>query len=370
MRSQFYTIVYALFLLLLGWGDGHILQRANEDSPSTVFRGDMRSPDILRTEGGSWCKGLKYTEELTAAEQNKAYSLFFHHEGVTKDYTRYVSTTTEPRIAKDFATNINTGEYGYVYRISTDPKMIDVVKTLKPDNMISKYVEQSEYAVLEGVPWQQIEGWYKASALTPEHIEKLKNGEKIEELFEANPDFDSKYLAMRSSGAQHQLAGFGKRKTGIPRPGLPKKSLRKIPPFDKFDHDKLEPYYKKTLEEVAPDLKLPNICKRGGSGCVELIREEQVFVKADPLGVRDLTGRLQVGEAGEGLVNVDIIEANNVAEATVAMEATEATEALEGFESAEALEAGEALEALEIVELEAEAAFFEEILAWAFLLLG
>ncbi|EJP67352.1 uncharacterized protein BBA_03926 [Beauveria bassiana ARSEF 2860] len=219
--------------------------------------------------------------------------------------------------------------------------MIDVVKTLKPENMIPQYVEQSEYAVLEGVPWQQIEGWYSASALTPDHIEKLKNGEKLEELFEPNPEFDPKYLNMRSSGAQHQLAGFGKRKTGIPKPGLPKKSLRKIPPFDKFDHDKLEPYYKKTLDEVAPDLKLPNICKRGGSGCVELIREEQ---------------------------SVDIIEANNIAEATTAMEATEAAGALGGFEPAEALEV-KAMEAAEILELEAEAAFFEEILALALLLL-
>ncbi|KAM0664311.1 hypothetical protein MY8738_005574 [Beauveria namnaoensis] len=244
--------------------------------------------------------------------------------------------------------------------------MIDMVKTLKPENMISKYVEQSEYAVMEGVPWEQIEGSYEASALTPEHLERLKNGEKIEELFKANPDFDSKYLDMRSSGAKHQLAGFGKKKTGIPSPGYPKKSLRKIPPFDQFDHDNLEPYYKETLEEVAPELKLPNICKRGASGCVEWVREEEVFVKADPLGVRDLTGRLRVGEAGEGLVNVDIIEANNVAEATEAMEATEAAEALESFESAEILEAGEALE---IIEIEAEAAFFEEILAWLLLLL-
>ncbi|KAK2589695.1 hypothetical protein QQS21_012620 [Conoideocrella luteorostrata] len=356
MRNWFLFVLWTALLFFLGLGDGHVLQHRANDLISTVFRGDMRSPDVIKAAGGFFPRKAEETlgRALTPVELEQQSSLYFHHVGATSKFTKYVSTTSDPKIAKDFATPFRSAQQGeeslgYIYRISADPKMIDVIESVGRKNMMAQYLSQAEHAVVTGVPHDQIEGWYKAKDIGEAELEKLRNGDKLESLFEKNPAFNPKYLELRGSGAQPQLAGFGKRGKGV--------QAKKEMPWKQFKDLKVQDQLEEFRLRVAPDLKAPE-------GAIQA-EESAVFVEADALGARDLIGSLDVGEVREGLTSVEITTAAAEAEeiaVTAELEAAEIAEAAEAIEAAELLEAAEALAGL------AEVSVLGELLPWLVIL--
>lgn len=352
-RNWLFIVLWTVLLSLLGFGDGSVLHhRADDDLVSTVFRGDMRNPDQIKAAGGFFPRQAQNTlgRELTATELEQSSSLYFHHVGATAKYTKYISTTTDPKIAKQFATPFRAAqqgikETGYIYRISADPKMVDVVKSLGSENMMPEYLEQAEQATVGGIPFDQIEGWYEANDINDAELAKLEAGEKLEDLFKLNEGFNAQYTELRSSGAQAQLAGFGKRGKSV--------QARKKSPWKEFKDSSVQKHLEEFRAKVAPDVKAPE-------AAVEA-EETATFVEADALGARDLIGALDVGEVREGLNNVQIAEAGRaaeVAEVTTELEEVEIAEAAEAVEAAELLEAAEALAGL------AEVSALGELLPW------
>ncbi|EFY94341.1 Transcription elongation factor A [Metarhizium robertsii ARSEF 23] len=115
------------------------------DPPKFVFRGDERPPNTVKEAGGFFARG--HGMDLSGEELERASSL-------------------------------------------------------------NGYEAQKEQAVVEGLPWDQVEGWYDVSKLDAKKVERLENGEKLEELFEANPEFNPKYEPLHGSGEVPKLAGF------------------------------------------------------------------------------------------------------------------------------------------------------------------
>lgn len=371
MKGQWLSLVlWTTFLLLLGHGNSHpsaeatwnLLTRqgggsskpAGEielpgDPPSYVFRGDMRLPEEIERAGGFLPRTR--AEALSAEEIEKSSSLYYHTYGATPEYTKYVSTTTNPKVAYQFSaeTYVKPAKFGRIYRISADNKMVDAVKSLG-NNIKAGYADQAEQAVVGGVPHEQIEGWYESKDIGPKEIERLQKGEKLENLFKPNPKFNAeKYAQLRGSGVQPQLAGLRENAEGWNKE-----------PWSKFKGQKVS----KNLE----DFISKSICKRDtgclpvGKGAVEgaeAVEAEEGFTEADILGARDLTGALEAGEIAEGRLSVQILEAG---QALQGAEALEATEALEAAEAAEAVEAVEAVEALGVVEAVEGATLLEEIM--------
>ncbi|KJK78214.1 hypothetical protein H634G_06387 [Metarhizium anisopliae BRIP 53293] len=142
--------------------------------------------------------------DLSGEEFERASSLYLHIDGTNAQITRYVSTITSPRVAFEFP---STDVKRYMYRISADSKMVDGPKTLGKW-IRNGYEAQKEQAVVEGLPWDQVEGWYDVSKLDAKKVERLENGEKLEELFEANPEFNPKYEPLHGSGEVPKLVGF------------------------------------------------------------------------------------------------------------------------------------------------------------------
>lgn len=172
------------------------------DPPKFVFRGDERPPNTVKEAGGFFAGG--HGMDLSGEEFERASSLYLHIDGTNAQITRYVSTITSPRVAFEFP---STDVKRYMYRISADSKMVDGPKTLGKW-IRNGYEAQKEQAVVEGLPWDQVEGWYDVSKLDAKKVERLENGEKLEELFEANPEFNPKYEPLHGSGEVPKLVGF------------------------------------------------------------------------------------------------------------------------------------------------------------------
>lgn len=353
-RNWLFIALWALFISILGFGDAHTIQRrADDELVSVVFRGDMRNPGQIRAAGGFFPRQAKDTlgRELSASELKQAASLDAHHVGTTAKYTRYVSTTTDVKMANKFATPFRASQQGvegtgYIYRISADPKMVDVIQSLGVNNMKPEYVEQAEQAVVGGVPFDQIEGWYKVEDISDANLERLASGDKVESLFEANDKFDAKYTPLRSSGKQPQLAGWGNGKRA--------KQALKEEPWSQYKGTSVQKHLDEFQARVASDLKVPE--------AAAAVEEPAVFVEADALGARDLIGALDTGEVPEGLTSVTLTEAGTAAEVAAITPELEAAEVAEAAEALEAWEAAEALAGL------AEVSVLGELLPWLVIL--
>ncbi|KZZ96620.1 Heat-labile enterotoxin IIB, A chain [Moelleriella libera RCEF 2490] len=300
---------------------------SSRDGVQTVFRGDLRSPDQIKSMGGFFPPRdsdifRRGGGALTELELERQCSLFYHHTGATARYTKYVSTTSNPRFAEQSAeffhkTRQEQGAFGYIYRISADPKMVDVVRSLGEEHMHPEYVRQAEHAVVGGIPFRQIEGWYKIRDMGGPEIKRLRSGERLDALFHENPDFDTRYLAMRGSGAQPQLAGFGERNSLGQR-------ARERAPWRRFRdgrvRDRLEEFRRRV---VAPDV--------AAAQTDFVVDEMPVFVTTDALGARDLIGALDLEELEEG-ITVEFLPENTNGQQTplvsqpTAAEVAEATQ--------------------------------------------
>ncbi|KID84437.1 Heat-labile enterotoxin IIA, A chain, partial [Metarhizium majus ARSEF 297] len=201
------------FFLLLGLAQGAPSPAgggmSNTPVPSTlgfVWRGETgRTPDDVRREGGIWARGFQLGG-LTAEQLEAGSSLYAHVNGGTREHTQYVSTTSSLQAAINFAVRPSpehAHEPGFLYRIRTNWAMVDVNLSLEN---IAPFPWQHEHAVVQGIPWNQIMGWYRITTADVNRI--LGADDPVSEMgpFTRNPDFhpDATY----PSGAQPQLAGL------------------------------------------------------------------------------------------------------------------------------------------------------------------
>ncbi|KAK2591692.1 hypothetical protein QQS21_010604 [Conoideocrella luteorostrata] len=188
----------------------------NPGGPPFVWRGEKgktadgqpgRSPADVQRAGGMWARGFELIDHLTT-EQLEAGSSLHTHTGNpvgTRDITQYVSTTTSLPVAITFAIRPSPEheqEVGYLYRIRTNWAMVDVNLSLED---ISPYAFQQEHAAVQGVPWNQVLGWYQVRAADVQRI--LGAEDPVSQLgpFTRNPDFRPD--PTDHSGAQPQLSG-------------------------------------------------------------------------------------------------------------------------------------------------------------------
>ncbi|OAQ62699.1 heat-labile enterotoxin alpha chain domain-containing protein [Pochonia chlamydosporia 170] len=356
MRNWLSFILWTTLLLFLGYGDSHVLhRRADDDLVSTVWRGDLRTPDDIRRAGGFYAR-VKTGPPITARQLETGSSLFKHHGGKIPDITQFVSASTDPNEAVKFAAGFKVKQIeagakpGYVYRISTDPKFVDMEKSIGIENVQKGFEGQAEHLAVEGVPFDQIEGWYAAEDILKnrdEIVKQLKSGDLVESIYTRNTAFNERYLPLRGSGAQPQLASFGTRKDDIAR--------WEKEPWKQYKGKKASTNLAEFRAKIQADAAVPQAAAS--------FREPLGFVEADPLGARDLIARLDGGEVPEGLNSVEIAAAAAEAET---LEVTAELEAAEAAEAAEAIEAAELVEAAEAAEMAAlgEASVVRGVIGW------
>lgn len=146
------------------------------DPPAFVWRGDLRSLEEIKKANGFHPRNPEFGD-------NKACTLWQHSEGSTSGNTVYVSITTDPETARDFGVEkvfrngkFSVVKYGYIYKIRADGKMIDVPKSLGKH---FRYPAQLEQAVVAGIPFDQIEGWYQTEHVGKNELEQLRQGHEI-----------------------------------------------------------------------------------------------------------------------------------------------------------------------------------------------
>lgn len=165
------------------------------------------------------------------------------------DYTRYVSTTTEPFQAVQYSLK-KPSDGGFVYKISADGRFVDVNASLQGYSMFSGEIE---HAAIGFIPWEQIEGYWEIKAGSDKKTiaEKIKDGtlEGFKENKEFNPEFKSK----TGRGAVPALAGFGKDHPAYQYDYW--KKFKDIPP-----EDAIEEIMEKVCAGNKPVVKRDNVC--------------------------------------------------------------------------------------------------------------
>lgn len=164
---------------------------ASLSSAIVVYRADNRDPATIKRSGGFLSKG---TSKVGTVAPD--ISLWNHVNGAANGFSRdndgYTSTTTSLTFAESWALN-QLGGNGYVYRISVAPNMVDVQEILKQYN---PYPDEKEYAVLGGIPYDQIIGWSRVANRKILAVEK-------------NKDFNKRrYSGLKHATGQYQLAAF------------------------------------------------------------------------------------------------------------------------------------------------------------------
>lgn len=162
------------------------------DKLSVVYRGDMRPPDVIKSEGGFKVRA--------APGSDAAFSPRKHVEGFEPTNTMFVSTSEKIRVAGDFA--VQRG-LGFVYDIQITPNAIDINRSYKGSGAKNKkWGWEKEHAFVGGIGWNQVRGWRPVETHRDEDfgIEFPSAGE-----FVKNPDYDTKFDKFRGAGAQPQL---------------------------------------------------------------------------------------------------------------------------------------------------------------------
>ncbi|KAF2969760.1 hypothetical protein GQX73_g3862 [Xylaria multiplex] len=328
-----------------------------------VYRGDFRTPEEIQSAQGFAPRVLD--RELTELELEKSCSLFHHSYGSTAEYTKWVSTTTDPRVAHDFAVEPHApGEIpvkrGYIYEIRADEKFVDVRASLGPENF--RYAEQMEQAAVKPIPWDQVEGWYKLEDFSAAEMKTLAQpGGTLQDMsqfvdhFQKNELFDfHKYYGRTSAGARYELAGFRKGS-----------DVWNKPPWSQYK-DKSVPEAWERYAELACGANEVQIAG-GFPRCPEGIlarAEAEEFSVAEPLGARDLTGALQSGDPAQYKLDAKFVEASETGEI---IEADEAAQAVELAEMESAIADTEAIDAIELGELLEGDLLLDIILGFLFL---
>lgn len=119
-------------------------------SDINVYRGDTRTPEQIKADGGFKPRG--YTNFENPGAGNIDLSLYEHAASAHPE-TGFVSTSINREAALDFA-----GVEGFLYVIHAQvPNMFNLHTALGPYYTLQN---EDEYAALGGIPWTQVVGWY------------------------------------------------------------------------------------------------------------------------------------------------------------------------------------------------------------------
>ncbi|PHH90678.1 putative enterotoxin [Cordyceps sp. RAO-2017] len=177
LQSSFVFSAYALWLAFLSSGQAGPLTPRDPDSrgPAYVYRGDTRSPAVLRAKGGFHPFGRYEDDDNAFNIENHLFVDLGFMNAVSENFdtcdglsdeeklseatnlqqnwtTAFVSTTTSIRTASDYA-------HGrWVYLIHVTPNMI-----MLPENL------DDEIVALGGILWSQVRGyrWVGNEELAP-----------------------------------------------------------------------------------------------------------------------------------------------------------------------------------------------------------
>lgn len=340
--------------------------------PSVVWRGDSRTPLEIEESGGFYGRGVKM--ELTGAQAEEASSLYEHALHNSAEFSNYVSTSTDPFIAQKFAAPnelsaaAQGSRSGTLYKISADPKMVDLKQCLGKQ-LPNEFRGEMEQSIVKGAPWEQVEGWYNAKDLGSIELERIKSGETLEKLFIRNENFNAaKYGPLRGAGSQPQLAGFEKTSSAWNEEPWIKYKGQSVA-------ENLEKYYREagcggavtaagfcdfTTEATAE-------VATGAEGAAESAATEEGTPgeAADLVGDKDLLDQIEAGEVTEGrlfaldaagteleggVAEATLFDAANVEAAGVVGTLDSESIAATVFEGGEGITAaGELLEVIEIL---------------------
>ncbi|KAF5129568.1 Heat-labile enterotoxin IIB, A chain [Metarhizium anisopliae] len=181
-----------------------------------VYRGEIRrTPEQVKQDGGFYSRGVQRIlsgNPPSVEELELGSSLYRHAAGDTAEFTRYVSTSTDPGVSLTFAVDDErpTGK-GYIYKIHASQRLVDLNRSL---GKYSPYPGQHEYVAMEFIPFEQVEGWWTVTyqddfsepAIGRQTRIQLREGNLRG--FHQNPDFDNSFKYARTGGMAPQLAGF------------------------------------------------------------------------------------------------------------------------------------------------------------------
>ncbi|PHH76796.1 putative enterotoxin [Ophiocordyceps camponoti-rufipedis] len=164
-----------------------LFTRSDADPPATVYRGDSRPPAAIKANGGFHPWGEYWHAERAFSLENHLFvnedfleavwdQLCYREEDrgpapeLHVNYTTaYVSTTTSPQEAAEFASG------GWVYIMQATPNML-----LLQENLFD------EVLALGGVYWSQVRGFIRAVDWTQSSFaDMVRDGR-----YSPNPDFD------------------------------------------------------------------------------------------------------------------------------------------------------------------------------------
>lgn len=359
MKSGWLSLVlWTVSVFLISSGNGNsILHQADYQYSDTytlpdgnlvelVYRGDTRTPEQIKNALGFAPRIVE--GPLTEEQLYQACSLYHHAYESIPDFTKWVSTSTDPKIANFFANGFAPpGEIptkrGFLYEIRADEKFVDVRASVGEKNFV--YADQWEQAAARPIPWDQVEGWYKLEDFSQQEMKVLVQKEgtlrdmsQFVHHFKKNDQFDfHKYYGRKSAGARYDLAGF--------RDG---NAAWDKEPWKQYKGKSVPDAYEKYVKQVCG----VTVRMAGGTPrCPDNILAEtgaKEFTMADPLGARDLTGALQSGEPAQYKLDAKFVEASETGKA---IEATEEVQAAEVAEMETALADTEAIDAIELGEL-------------------
>ncbi|RDA94581.1 putative heat-labile enterotoxin [Ophiocordyceps camponoti-saundersi (nom. inval.)] len=248
-------------------------------TPAFVFRGDGRSPDVIRAEGG-W---LPYA---IAERSSKAFGLLNHEKDIKFDKgkrdTVYVSTTTSFDVAARYARmNGKKRRDTYVYYLHASPNIIDLNRSLGNE---TQFWWQREYSAMGGIRWSQVVGWVhiNSSFFDAFHysvpdcgLEDLSNNFFYQHLkqggsdafYTASSDYcESRWMPFSAGGWEPQLAGFAEYEGEFKKENKPS-WFREVEPWRTAQ--------KKTTEQHAYEFMEKTKKATGWRGDFPLFRKEE-----------------------------------------------------------------------------------------------
>lgn len=190
-------LVWVFLLLWPGGGDCQPTPKSGR--PQIVYRGEPTKPTDLKRQGG-------ILPRMNPPPRD-SFRLSSHVSGTQFPYGKrisaYVSTTDDPLVTLWFLKDgAEPGaKESFIYHIHATPNMVDVKSSLGNGYDIP---EESEFAALGGIRWDQIIGWTAVPidlsdrALVEFAVDPLKG-------FVRNPDYNPKYDKYTTSGAQPSL---------------------------------------------------------------------------------------------------------------------------------------------------------------------
>ncbi|KJZ71660.1 hypothetical protein HIM_08972 [Hirsutella minnesotensis 3608] len=212
----------------------------------TDLQGKVITPlDQFKEKRGIWPRNYNTKTRSPYAyehpsDEYKATSLYEHVNGQTKEITRWVSMTKSMEKGIEFSAINENGVPSHiwtrpgqddhvVWKIQDASNVIDTHGSLANRGQGGNFIEgqnfipngydnQIEYSAFEGIPTEQVKGYFRTEDLlrNPGLAERVAKGEEPPEFFIKNPDYNPKFDTLTHSGPRPELAGFPPYEKSLP----------------------------------------------------------------------------------------------------------------------------------------------------------